>query len=54
MEGKDKDALVVEEARGIARVTMNCPDRFNALSPAMAAALRHYFKDLPGDTMCAW
>lgn len=40
------DVLHIEEAGGIARVTMNRPQRLNALNPALATALREYFQGL--------
>ncbi|MDP3836014.1 MAG: enoyl-CoA hydratase/isomerase family protein, partial [Hydrogenophaga sp.] len=38
--------LQIEEAGGIARVTLNRPHRLNALNPALATALREYFQGL--------
>lgn len=38
--------LQIEEAGGIARVTLNRPHRLNALNPALATALRTYFQGL--------
>jgi len=38
--------LHVDERSGIARVTMNRPERFNALGSGMTRALRDYFEDL--------
>lgn len=42
----EDDILLIEEAGGIARLTMNRPHRLNALNPALADALRGYFQDL--------
>lgn len=42
----EDNILQIEEAGGIARVTLNRPHRLNALNPALATALRTYFKGL--------
>lgn len=42
----DDDVLLIEEAGGIARITLNRPHRLNALNPALATALRTYFQGL--------
>jgi enoyl-CoA hydratase/carnithine racemase len=42
----EDNILQVEEAGGIARVTLNRPHRLNALNPALATALRGYFQGL--------
>ncbi|WP_234266081.1 enoyl-CoA hydratase/isomerase family protein [Hydrogenophaga sp. NFH-34] len=42
----DGDVLQIEEAGGIARVTLNRPQRLNALNPALATALRDHFQGL--------
>ena len=42
----DDPILHIEEAGGIARVTLNRPHRLNALNPALATALREYFQGL--------
>ncbi|WP_372656454.1 enoyl-CoA hydratase/isomerase family protein [Hydrogenophaga sp.] len=42
----DDDILLIEEAGGIARITLNRPHRLNALNPALATALRTYFQGL--------
>jgi enoyl-CoA hydratase/carnithine racemase len=38
--------LNIVEAGGISRVTLNLPDRYNALSASMVKALRGYFEEL--------
>lgn len=38
--------LKIVEAGGISRVTLNAPDRFNALGVALVKALRCYFEEL--------
>lgn len=40
------DVLLIEEQGGVARLTMNRPQRLNALNPALATALREYFQGL--------
>jgi len=40
------DVLLIEESGGIARLTLNRPQRLNALNPALATALRGYFQGL--------
>lgn len=42
----DDNILQIEEAGGLARVTLNRPHRLNALNPALATALRGYFQGL--------
>ncbi|MDO9480962.1 MAG: enoyl-CoA hydratase-related protein [Hydrogenophaga sp.] len=42
----DDNILQIEEAGGIARITLNRPHRLNALNPALATALREYFQGL--------
>lgn len=42
----EDNILQIEEAGGIARVTLNRPHRLNALNPALATALRTYFQGL--------
>lgn len=39
-------ALLIDERDGIARLTMNRPERLNALNPVLATALRTYFQQL--------
>jgi enoyl-CoA hydratase/carnithine racemase len=41
-----EQVLLVEEGGGIARVTMNRPQRLNAMNPALVTALREYFQGL--------
>jgi enoyl-CoA hydratase/carnithine racemase len=41
-----EDVLLVEEEGGVARVTMNRPQRFNAMDPALVKALGDYFQGL--------
>ncbi len=41
--------LLREDAGGIATLTMNAPERLNALSDAMLAALKAEFTRLEGD-----
>lgn len=41
-----EQVLVVEEKDAVARVTMNRPQRLNALNPPLATALREYFQCL--------
>jgi len=41
-----EQVLLVEESEGIARVSMNRPDRLNAMNPPLVAALRDYFQGL--------
>ncbi|GHC69205.1 enoyl-CoA hydratase [Pseudorhodoferax aquiterrae] len=40
------EVLQVEERGGVAWLTMNRPERLNALDPALTDALRHYFEGL--------
>lgn len=40
------DVLQIEERGGVAWLTMNRPERLNALDPALTDALRHYFEGL--------
>jgi enoyl-CoA hydratase/carnithine racemase len=40
------DVLLIEESGGIARLTLNRPERLNALNTALATALREYFQGL--------
>lgn len=42
----EDNILQIEEAGGLARVTLNRPHRLNALNPALATALRGYFQGL--------
>lgn len=46
MSDSNENLLLIEEAGGIARVTLNRPHRLNALNPALATALREYFQGL--------
>ncbi|WP_332749714.1 enoyl-CoA hydratase/isomerase family protein [Hydrogenophaga sp.] len=46
MSEDQDDILRIEEAGGIARVTLNRPQRLNALNPALATGLRDYFQGL--------
>ncbi|ABD68739.1 Enoyl-CoA hydratase [Rhodoferax ferrireducens T118] len=41
-----QDILDIQESGGIARLTLNRPQRLNALNPALASALREYFQGL--------
>lgn len=41
-----QDILDIQEADGVVRLTMNRPQRLNALNPALATALRDYFQGL--------
>lgn len=43
---QEDDVLLIEEAGGVARVTLNRPQRLNALNPELATALRGYFQGL--------
>ena len=40
--------LLIDEREGVAWLTMNRPERLNAMNPALVDALRHYFQALPG------
>ena len=40
--------LLIDERGGVAWLTMNRPERLNAMNPALVDALRHYFQALPG------
>lgn len=46
MATDDNEVLRIEESGGIARVTLNRPQRLNALDPALTTALREYFQGL--------
>ena len=39
--------LLIDEQGGVAWLTMNRPERLNAMNPALVDALRHYFQALP-------
>ena len=41
-----QNILDIQEGGGIARITLNRPQRLNALNPALASALRDYFQGL--------
>ena len=41
-----KQALLIDECDGVARLTMNRSERLNALNPGLATALREYFQQL--------
>ncbi len=41
-----QDILDIQEDGGIARLTLNRPQRLNALNPALVTALRNYFEGL--------
>lgn len=41
-----QDILDIQEGEGILRITLNRPERLNALNPALATALRECFQDL--------
>ncbi|MDO8778864.1 MAG: enoyl-CoA hydratase/isomerase family protein, partial [Burkholderiaceae bacterium] len=41
-----QDILDIQESGGISRLTLNRPQRLNALNPALASALREYFQGL--------
>ena len=42
----EREILQVNEANGIAKVTLNRPEAFNALSPSLVTRLRTYFQEL--------
>jgi len=47
--GAEADVLLREDAPGIATLTLNRPDQYNALSAALLAALRSAVRDLAND-----
>lgn len=46
MQVDENELLQVAEADGVARVTLNRPEAFNALSPQLVTRLREYFQEL--------
>ena len=40
-----QDILDIQEGEGILRITLNRPERLNALNPALATALREVLRD---------